>query len=142
MTAVSSGKTGRLTQSAMVFSPPIPHPVAFTFGRKKRGSFSESGTHHVTMMTLPPGAATRVSSPMNLVLSGMCSPLSIDHTRSNELSANGMFSASATWSKTRHENQPLQPLTSHPHMPPFCSTSFSPPHGPWVAILFSCPHTR
>jgi len=32
--------------------------------------------HHVTMMSFPPGAARRASSPTNLGLSGMCSPLS------------------------------------------------------------------
>lgn len=53
--------------------------------------------HHVTIIILPPGAATRTNSLTNLVLSGICSPLSIDHTRSNFPSSNGCSNASATW---------------------------------------------
>jgi hypothetical protein len=35
-------------------------------------------------------------------LLGICSPLSIDHTRSNWPSGNGCSRASATWNETYH----------------------------------------
>ena len=49
------------------------------------------------MMMRPPGMHTLASSPTKRLLSGMCSPLSMLHTRSNELSSNGCCRASATW---------------------------------------------
>ncbi len=49
------------------------------------------------MMMRPPGMHTLASSPTKRALSGMCSPLSMLHTRSNELSSNGCCRASATW---------------------------------------------
>ena len=52
--------------------------------------------HQVTMMMRPPGAVTRASSPTNRGFSGMCSPLSSDHTRSKAPSSKGCCSASAT----------------------------------------------
>lgn len=52
--------------------------------------------HHVTMMMRPPGMHTLANSPTKRALSGMCSPLSMLHTRSKELSSKGCCNASAT----------------------------------------------
>ena len=49
------------------------------------------------MMMRPPGMHTLASSPTKRALSGMCSPLSMLHTRSKESSSNGCCRASATW---------------------------------------------
>jgi hypothetical protein len=46
------------------------------------------------------------------VLSGMCSPLSSDHTRSKLLSSNGCCSASATWGARRAGRGAGQPQVS------------------------------
>uniref|UniRef100_A0A0A9CVW4 Uncharacterized protein n=1 Tax=Arundo donax TaxID=35708 RepID=A0A0A9CVW4_ARUDO len=56
------------------------------------------------MIIVPPGAATRASSLTNFLLSGMCSPLSMDQTRSNCPSGNGCSKASATWRETLSDN--------------------------------------
>ena len=60
------------------------------------GLSPSSRWHHVAIAIRPPGLRTRAISCTYFSLSGMCSPLSHAHTRSNESSANFMFSASTS----------------------------------------------
>ena len=84
-------------------SPQTEQPPCTTRGLSLRtGSrpWAAYRWHQVTMMMRPPGAATLASSPTNWGFSGMCSPLSRDHTRSKDLSAKGWCRASATCAYT------------------------------------------
>mmetsp|Transcript_19373 Transcript_19373/g.57484 ORF Transcript_19373/g.57484 Transcript_19373/m.57484 type:complete len:291 (+) Transcript_19373:241-1113(+) len=68
--------------------------------------------HQHAMTNVPPGFSTLAISSMYFFLSGMCSPLSHAHTKSNVLSANSIFSASITCSFTLSS-----PLSAHSSMP-------------------------
>ncbi|GFS32203.1 gamma-tocopherol methyltransferase [Actinidia rufa] len=56
--------------------------------------------HEVTIIIVASNAATRANSLINFDLLGMCSPLNIDHTRSNWASGIGWLIASLTWKET------------------------------------------
>ena len=64
--------------------------------RAENGSPLSSRWHHVAMTSVPPGFSTRTISSTYFFLSGMCSPDSHAHTRSNELSGKSIASAFMT----------------------------------------------